>query len=278
MKIRLVVAPVALVALVLVGACGTAPGPPPLSAEALSDDAAASAPLVGDDGGEDDGGPPTAGQDADSPAEESADSSGGAAAESGAPDAAAAPGTSAATAEGGPSDACVEPLAVGDLVIDELMIESVAGTGDYGEWVEIENTRSCTIDLKGLHGETSAGAKIRTFDVTADLWIVAGGAVLVADSADPTLNHDLPGMVLTWTGSPGDVLRNQGGTLTLQSGDVIIATVTWPAYKLAIGTSLELPADCSPTSGFGQWQSSVTSWFPGFRGTPNAPNVDVHCP
>src|SRR5437868_4642485 len=32
--------------------------------------------------------------------------------------------------------ACARPLGPGDLVIDELMIASVAGAGDHGEWLE----------------------------------------------------------------------------------------------------------------------------------------------
>jgi hypothetical protein len=190
----------------------------------------------------------------------------------------ASPSETSTSADGSPPDACAEPLAPGDLVIDELMIESVAGAGDYGEWVEIESAVACTSNLQGLHGETSDGAKIRTFDVSTDLWLPAGGTLVVADSADPTLNHNLPGVVLTWTGDPGDVLRNQGGTLTLRSGNVVVSTVTWPAYKLGIGTSLELPSDCPSGSDFGQWQPAVASWFPGFHGTPNALNVDVQCP
>ena len=66
---------------------------------------------------------------------------------------------------------CASPLAAGDLAIVELMIASVAGTGDYGEWVEVASTEACTRNLRGLRGEVPVGAKVHTFDVLDDLWI-----------------------------------------------------------------------------------------------------------
>ncbi len=179
-----------------------------------------------------------------------------------------------------PADACPSPLAPGDLLIDELMIESVAGTGDYGEWLEVRSTLACSADLRGLHGECPSGAKVRTFDVTEHLWIPAGGTFVVADSYDPAINHDLPGNVIAWSGQPGDVLRNKGATLSLQVQDQLIDSVTYPALKLTVGTTLEFPSDCPPSrrSDWTAWEPSITSWFPGFFGTPNAPNTDVSCP
>jgi hypothetical protein len=175
---------------------------------------------------------------------------------------------------------CTQPLGAGDLLIDELMIESVAGAGDDGEWLEVESTADCAVNLRGLHGECPVGAKVHTFDVTGDVWIPPGGTFLIADSPDPAINHYLPGLVLAWSGHPGDVLRNLGGTVTLSTQGVVVDSLTWPSLKPPIGGTVELPADC-PTSDaddFGVWQPATSSWFPGFYGTPNAPNTDVQCP
>jgi hypothetical protein len=192
-------------------------------------------------------------------------------------DAAAAPPFDA-----GPQGVCENPLAPGDLLIDELMIESISGTGDHGEWLEVSSTLDCAIDIVGLHGECPRGAKAATFDVTGDLWIPARGTFLVADSSDPAINHYLPGSVVAWSGHLGDVLRNKGTTITLRMLDVIIDTLTYPAVTLTVGASLAFPADCDSSmrsrSDWTLWQTSSASWFPGFLGTPNAPNVDVTCP
>ncbi len=179
-----------------------------------------------------------------------------------------------------PDGACLQPPGAGALRIDELMIASVAGTGDNGEWFEIGSALDCAANLNGLHGECPHGSKVTTFDVTGDLWIPAHGTLVVADSSDPAINHDLPGAVVVWFDHPGDVLRNQGTTITLSLDGTMLDTVTYPSLTLAVGDSLAFPSDCdaSERADFSKWKRSTASWFPGFLGTPNAPNTDVACP
>jgi hypothetical protein len=182
--------------------------------------------------------------------------------------------------DAGPDGVCAAPLTRGDLMIDELMIESVSGAGDHGEWMEVESTLDCAADLKGLHGDCPRGGKVATFDIGTDLWIPARGTFLVADSKDPAINHDLPGTLVVWLGQPGDVLRNKGTTITLRMAGAIIDSITYPALVPTIGASLAFPAGCDlgQRSDWTRWQPSTFSWFPGFFGTPNAPNTDVSCP
>jgi hypothetical protein len=175
---------------------------------------------------------------------------------------------------------CTQPLGPGVLVIDEMMIESVAGTGDYGQWIEIASTSSCAVDLNGLHAECPVGNKVRTLDVGEDVWILPGGYFVIADSTDPAIDHYLPGTVLAWDGDPGSVLRKSGGTVSLMANDTIIDSLTWPKLDVVVGASVAFPATCAPSqrSDWTEWQISTASWFPGFYGTPNAPNTDVSCP
>jgi hypothetical protein len=175
---------------------------------------------------------------------------------------------------------CAQPLGPGVLVIDEMMIESVAGTGDYGQWIEIASTSSCAVDLSGLHAECPVGSKVRTLDVGEDVWIPPGGSFVIADSTDPAINHYLPGTVLAWDGDPGSVLRKSGGTVSLMANGAIVDSVTWPTLVVVVGDSVAFPAGCLPSlrSDWTEWQTSTVSWFPGFYGTPNAPNTDVSCP
>jgi hypothetical protein len=179
-----------------------------------------------------------------------------------------------------PDGACPQPPGPGDLRIDELMIASVAGAGDDGEWLEIENALDCAANLNGVHGDCPRGAKVATFDVTGDLWIPPHGTFVVADSIDPAINHDLPGVLIAWFNHPGDVLRNKGATITLSLNGTMLDTITYPALTLVVGDSLAFPSDCDPSErlDFTKWRWSTASWFPGFFGTPNAPNTDVTCP
>ncbi len=192
-------------------------------------------------------------------------------------------GSPVAPVEAGPSlpdGACADPPGPGDLEIDELMIASVAGSGDDGEWFEVASLLDCTVNLRGLHGECPHGGTVSTFDVTRDLWIPPRGTFVVADALDPTIDHALPGPVVAWAGHTGDVLRNQGSTLTLSLSGALVDALTYPELKLFVGVSVEFPSDCDPSqrSDFTRWQSASTSWFPSFYGTPNAPNDDVSCP
>jgi hypothetical protein len=281
---RLACALVAALACALVAALAGAGAVTACSGRAVGPPAGAGASTPGDDGGAYGGGfPATAvpdeGDDDDAPDSTTAPPS---AAPSGDDDADGV-GLEASTSrvvDAGPDGACAGAMAAGALRIDELMIESVAGSGDDGEWLEIESTLGCAVNLNGLHGECPRGSKVATFDVDSDVWIPPRGTFVVADSSDPAIDHDLPGVVVAWFGHPGDVLRNLGTTVTLRLDGTLIDSVTYPALSLAVGTSVEFPSDCDAglRSDFTQWKRSTTSWFPGFFGTPNAPNDDVQCP
>jgi hypothetical protein len=232
---------------------------------ALSGDAAPEA-LAEDDATGDDGG---------APLDDSADGV--------TPDDASASGATD-SAQGPPFDAgldgiCAQPLAPGDLAIVELMIASVAGAGDHGQWVEVRSTLPCAIDVQGLHAECPHGSKVAKLDVTGDLWLPAGGTFVITNSGDPAQNHWLPGPIVTFNGQPGDALRKKGDTVSLWMNGALIDAVTYPALKLTVGASVAFPRDCDAgaRSDFAHWATSTSSWFPGFFGTPNAPNTDVHC-
>jgi hypothetical protein len=74
----------------------------------------------------------------------------------GTPDSTAAIDTATSPLDAAPQGACADPLVQGDLVIDELVIASVAGTGDYGEWPEVRSTLGCAASLQRLHRNARA--------------------------------------------------------------------------------------------------------------------------
>jgi hypothetical protein len=180
------------------------------------------------------------------------------------------------------ADLCTTDLGPGDLVIDELMIASHSGSGDHGEWLEVRSTRSCVTDLKGLYAEVPHGMGTTTASIDGDVLVPPLGFFLIADSALPSVNDNLPGAVIVWgSGTSSDVLLNSGDTITLYTATATIDTLTYPSSaKLVDGSSMAFPANCPPASRseFGNWQPSLTSWTPGLFGTPMAPNTDVSCP
>jgi hypothetical protein len=175
--------------------------------------------------------------------------------------------------------ACQSALAPGDLIFDEAMISSVAGSDDSGQWLEVRSTRSCSVDLIGLHASAPHGTTFRTMDVTTDVWLPPGGFFLIADTLDPTENNNLPGLVFAWAGSPSDALHKTSDTVTLSMGTVTLDTLNYPDTTRTDGTSISFPSNCATSlrGDFDDWQPSTAMWTPGFYGTPGAANLDVRC-
>ncbi len=70
--------------------------------------------------------------------------------------------------DAGEGGICPSGVGPGDLTVTELMIASMAGTGDHGEWLEVASTRDCALNVRGLHGEVPSGTKVRVVDVDDD--------------------------------------------------------------------------------------------------------------
>lgn len=181
--------------------------------------------------------------------------------------------------DAGPKVACASPLGPGDLAIAELMVSSRSGSGDEGEWIEIRSTRDCWLDVKGVSIASPRGATgMNVATIDEDFELAPGGTFVVAGSADPAKNHQLPGKVFAWAAT--DVLKNDGDTVRLELGATVIDAVTYPAFtNLTPGRSLAFPDDCAPAdrADWQRWSLAFTAWSTGFQGTPNAPNADVTC-
>jgi hypothetical protein len=177
------------------------------------------------------------------------------------------------------ASACPSAMAPGDLVFDEVMIATEPGSDDRGQWLEVRSTRSCTLDLIGLHASALHGQSFRTMDVTTDTWLPAGAYFLIADTTDPTENNSLPGLVLAWAGSPADALHKTSDVITLSVGTVMIDALTYPSKTRPEATSYAFPWGCAPglRTDFANWRPSTASWTAGLFGTPGAPNTDVVC-
>lgn len=176
-----------------------------------------------------------------------------------------------------PPNACATPVGPGDLAIVELMIATQTLPGDAGEWVEIASTRNCSLHIDGLTISSPYEGGVDTVTV-GPLDLPPYGTFVVADSADPSLNHALPGTVFSWDAV--DVLDERGDTVTVTHGETVIDTVTYGAQTtLAPRRSLSFPLDCSWSfrPAWSRWSASTKQYAPGFRGTPNGPNDDVVC-
>ncbi len=174
---------------------------------------------------------------------------------------------------------CSGPLAAGDLIVSELMIASRSGTGDEGEWIELESTRSCWLQLRGLTVESPRGASSAdSASVQGDLELAPFGHLLVAGSADPAKNHGLPSPVVAF--GRADVLKNDGDRVTVKAGAIVVDQLDYPSFSnLTAGRSVAFPKSCprGVRSDWGRWSLTFATFAAGQRGTPGGDNTDVAC-
>lgn len=173
---------------------------------------------------------------------------------------------------------CSGPLANGDVKVVEIMIAAASGSGDKGEWIELQSTRQCTLNLKGLHVDSPRGTGTDSAVVGTDFLLPPNGIFVVADSALGSDNHGV-GVVAAAFGA-ADVLKNDGDTINVYSAtSTLIDTITYPKFTLFIGRSVSFPWDCawSDRSSWARWSWSFNKWNGAFQGTPNDDNFDIAC-
>jgi len=183
------------------------------------------------------------------------------------------------TADAATAQPCTGPINAGDVKIVEMMIASQSGSGDRGEWVELENTTSCILNLNGLSVQSPRGNSTDTATIATDVLVPPGGAVVVADSASPSDNHSLPTAAVVATFDDYDVLKNSGDTINVYAGQTLVDTITYPSLAITAGRSLAFPADCqwSDRASWARWSMSFNVWSNPYEGTPGADNTDVSC-
>lgn len=178
----------------------------------------------------------------------------------------------------------------GDIVINEFMANPASPVDDAnGEWIEIVNTTSSTIDINGWTLENADGSEIHTINNGGSLNVGPGGdyVVLCINS-----NVGVNGNVLcdydyanTWnlnnTGTDAIILREDAAF-----GGQIIARRDYDAGSAAAGqSSFYVPSAKPPAAGYlsdnnnnGQWANTSLSgaaYSSNNHGTPGAKNTQT---
>jgi hypothetical protein len=160
---------------------------------------------------------------------------------------------------------------VARIVINELMPDPVFVADGAGEFIELYNWGTASIDIQNwkLFGNSSGD----TARITSSLVVPAGGYVILALNGDPTANG---GVQVDFVYRSGYSLNNSTTT-----GDVVIlrdaagATVDSVVYvSPPIGASMALrDASVDNTDAKGtNWQTSTTPYNASDEGTPRAQN------
>ncbi len=173
-----------------------------------------------------------------------------------------------------------KPLAVGDLFISEILPDSATVIDDVGEWVELYNPTSATIELAGL--TVKAGASSATIAGDKSYPIAAGGYVVLAKNVDPAVNGGVQGAISV----AKLVLGNSSVVdVKLLAGAIVIDSITyngagWP--KMAGGTALALDPSAVTATGAKDndtgalWCYATSPFGKGDKGTPGG--INSPCP
>jgi len=170
------------------------------------------------------------------------------------------------------TDAPESSLAAGDLVVNEIMFDPGQVDGDFGEWIEIRNLRDAALDLEGVIVQDDDGAG---FVVEGSLPIAAGGVIVLGASDDTAANGGVP---VDYPYSIDAVkLGNEGDTVSIVAGGVIIDSFTWDeaVFPVLEGASLQLSAavsDPGATDDVASWCLATATYGAGDLGTPGAAN------
>jgi len=164
----------------------------------------------------------------------------------------------------------VAPAGLTSLVISEALIDPLATTDVYGEWIELRSKDSAPISLAGLKLVSGASS----FTIASPVILANGEHFLVGVDGRRSRN----GNVHVDLGAPWEQfgLSNASSSLSLRTAaNALIETLAWGSGGAALtpGKSLErilveLPA--SPSN----FASALAAWFNGDFGTPRALNAN----
>ncbi|MCO4760791.1 MAG: lamin tail domain-containing protein [Myxococcales bacterium] len=162
---------------------------------------------------------------------------------------------------------------VGDLVISELMVRAKSGNGDNGEWIELTNISSVTIDLEGLELLYKTSVKFKLTGKGKPLTIKPGGRFVIGRSSKSSDNFgatiDLVQTVIS--------MSNSGGKLTLKAGKTTLDAVSYEKAAVVLGSALQLSSDKMTAKGNDDakaWCTATQSFgSAGKKGTPGAANT-----
>ncbi len=167
----------------------------------------------------------------------------------------------------------VTPLAAGDLVISEIMMNPATVADTTGEWFEIYNPGTMTVNLNGL--TISTGSATDTID--SDILVAGSNYALLALSSTTTENDNLPTPDFVYAGLAFD--ESSADALNVIDGSTPIDTVAWDGstWTVTEGYSWSLDSSTLTATGndtFGNWCDGAAHWTGATSnyGSPGAAN------
>jgi hypothetical protein len=162
------------------------------------------------------------------------------------------------------------PVHVGDLVITEIMANPMAVANNAGEWFEIHNVTTRTLDLKGLRVRDDGGS---SFAIAGSVLLQPGGFAVLGNNANPTLNGGAP----VSYGYTGFALANSNDAIEIVKGQTLIDRVTYTTSVSGVSRTLKTQSyDVVANDLLANWCQAQSPYGSGDLGTPGA--QDLTCP
>jgi beta-lactamase superfamily II metal-dependent hydrolase len=153
-------------------------------------------------------------------------------------------------------------------IINEVMVDPAAVTDDVGEWIEIHNPASTSIDLKGwrIHSANDAVHTIATSVV-----IAAGGYAVLARNGTASKNG---GVTAGYAYGTGLTLANASDWIALRNASgASVDSVAWASSVPSGATrGVSDPTADNPDVKGANWHTATSVYGKGDKGTPGARN------
>jgi len=179
---------------------------------------------------------------------------------------------------GSANDSCpvgIASLLAGELLVTEVMDTSSAVSDHRGEWLEVYNSSSLTVDLDGLEISSDTG---ELFVVSESIPLRPGEYALFAARDNTAINGGLPTVDERYI-FKADISLGRTDSLSLSDGATVFDDVSWDTtnYPSTAGVAKNLASNSYSEAGNDDstsWCAALSSYGDGDLGTPAADNSD----
>ncbi|MBW3571896.1 MAG: lamin tail domain-containing protein [Gemmatimonadetes bacterium] len=153
------------------------------------------------------------------------------------------------------------------IVINEVMADPTKVTDDNGEWMEIHNWGSSSIDLKGWK---LASGNDAAHTIATTLTVPAGGFVVLARNGNKSKNG---GVTVQYAYGTALTLANGGDWISLKdAAGATVDSVAWTGTTAGASRGVKDPSADNLAVGGANWQTATTAYNTSDKGTPGAQN------
>ena len=172
-----------------------------------------------------------------------------------------------------PLSTSLSSLSTGDLIISEVMVDPAAVSDFRGEWFEIYNNTSDTVEL---NGHTVNCGNNNGFTVDSYIQVASGEEAVFSLNGNSASNGGLPAIDGLY--AYADCSFTYNDSMSIGFSSTTFDSVTWTSdYPFSPGSSMTLGTlDASSNDASINWCEASSSYGNGDLGTPG--DVNDNCP